>query len=52
LGPFRTTATLLAATDERQTWRVGLVDAGDGDRLMTMASVTTVPIRREASDHG
>jgi acyl-coenzyme A thioesterase PaaI-like protein len=52
LGPFRTTATLLAATDERQTWRVGVVDAGDADRLMTMASVTTVPINREANDRG
>jgi acyl-coenzyme A thioesterase PaaI-like protein len=42
VGPFRTATEPLVVADDRQVWRVRLTDTGDGDRLMTAVSVTTV----------
>jgi acyl-coenzyme A thioesterase PaaI-like protein len=47
VGPFRTTAEPLVAHAERQVWRVQLTDTGDDDRLMTVVSVTTLPVANE-----
>lgn len=44
VGPFRTSAHTLARHAERSVSRVELVDAGDDDRVMTVATITTTPL--------